>query len=190
MKLLCCLTLALAVPLVAVAQESPSLSPSPSLWLSPGTRVRVISPHGRSFRNVVGALESIDRNSIVVRRQNGTYARLPRMASTRLAVSQGPGACSNGRRGGCVVVGLLAGGVLGAGAGAIQASSCRGKAYCGLVYLVTVPVGALLGTAVGAIIGGERWRAAEPPVHLTITPGIAGSATSWPAAQLGVRIAF
>ena len=131
MKWICCLALTLALPLGApAAQETPTLAP--------GTRVRVTTPDGR----VVGTLEAIDSATIVVRRQNGRVANLPKARGTRVDVSAGPGTCSPGHRGTCVAIGFLGGATLGVGVGAIAVSSCNGD-LCGLYYLVTVPAGAL-----------------------------------------------
>lgn len=145
MKSICCLALTLALPLSApAAQETPTLVP--------GTRVRVTTSESR----VVGVLESVDSVTIVVRRPNGTAARLPRARGTRVDLSAGPGTCSSDRRSTCVVVGLLAGAALGVGAGAIAESSCD---FCGgQVIPVTSAAGALVGMIVGAMVGGEHWH--------------------------------
>jgi hypothetical protein len=37
-----------------------------------------------------------------------------------------------------------------------------GENLCELVYLFTVPAGALVGTIIGASVGGEHWKRVEP----------------------------
>jgi hypothetical protein len=178
MKWICCLALTLALPLGApAAQETPTLAP--------GTRVRVTTPNGR----VVGALESIDSASIVLRRQNGRAANLSRGRGTRVDISAGPGTCSPGHRAGCVAVGFIGGAALGVGLGAIAISNDCDE-FCGLIYLLTVPAGALVGTIVGAVVGGEHWNRAELPVRLSFAPGVPGALKPGHAVRVGVRLTF
>lgn len=173
MKRIYCLIVTLLLPLAApVAQQAPTLAR--------GARVRVIAPD----RRVVGQLESIDSAAIVVRRQNGEIVTVARAERTRVDVSAGPGSCSPGRRGGCVALGFLGGAVVGIGVGAIAVSGCDGE-LCGLYYLVTVPAGALLGTIVGAVVGGEHWKRAETPARITFAPDDRGKAV-----RVGVQVRF
>ena len=179
MKWIGCLALTLALPLGApAAQETPTLAP--------GTRVRVTTPDGR----VVGTLESIDSATIVVRRQNGRTANLPMGRGTRVDVSGGPGTCSPGHRGTCVLVGFLGGAALGVGVGAGAASNCGEDPLCGLYYLITVPAGALVGTIVGAVVGGEHWNRVELPARLSLAPDVPGALKPWRTVRVGVRLAF
>src|SRR2546427_6817071 len=161
MKLICSFALALGLPLSALgAQETPAVAA--------GTRVRVTAPDG--WRDVgPGSLEAIDSATIVVRRANGTTVAFPRERGTRLEVSGGPGACSGGHRGGCVALGFLGGAALGVLAPVVSSGTCR-RLLCGLL-VVTVPAGAVLGTIVGAVVGGEHWRAVEPPARVSVGPG-------------------
>ncbi len=39
---------------------------------------------------------------------------------------------------------------------------------CELVYLLTVPAGAVLGTILGATVGGEHWKSAALPARLSV----------------------
>jgi hypothetical protein len=142
--------------------------------------VRVIAPD----RRVVGQLESIDSAAIVVRRQNGELVTVERAERTRVDVSAGPGSCSPGRRGGCVALGFLGGAVVGIGVGAIAASGCDGE-LCGLYYVLTVPAGAVLGTIVGAVVGGEHWKRAETPARITFAPDDRGKAV-----RVGMQLRF
>ena len=180
-----CFALVLGLPLGAVgAQETPALAP--------GTRVRVTQPEGDLHRgegwtfSVVGVLESIDSARIVVRDANGTLA-VPRERGTRLYVSAGPGSCSGDRRGGCVAIGLFGGAAVGALAGFVYIKA-RGNGCvdqpCELIYLFTVPIGALVGTVVGAGVGGEQWNRVDHPVRFGLGPGGSGRLA------LGVSVQF
>src|SRR2546427_5575677 len=155
-----CVAVALALPLGALgAQETPALAA--------GTRVRVTAPDG--WRDVgPGSLEAIDSATIVVRRANGTTVAFPRERGTRLEVSGGPRVCSGGaRRGGCIGLGFLGGAALGVLAGVVSLRGCHGE-LCGLVFFYTVPPGAVLGTIVGAVVGGEHWTTVEPPARISV----------------------
>src|SRR5436309_2917602 len=162
MRRICsCFALALGLPLGALgAQETPALAP--------GVRVRVTAPDG--WRDVgPGSLEAIDSATIVVRRANGTTVAFPRESGTQLEVSWGPGACSGGaRRGGCIALGFLGGAALGVLAPVVSSGTCR-RLVCGL-FVVTVPAGVVLGTIVGAVVGGEHWRTVEPPARISVGP--------------------
>src|SRR5437763_7213090 len=164
MKRICsCFALALGLPVGALgAQETPALAP--------GVRVRVTAPDG--WRDVgPGSLEAIDSATIVVRRANGTTVAFPRERGTQLEVSWGPGACSGGaRRGGCIALGFLGGAALGIPAGFVWVRSSNCRELCGLAFVVTVPAGAVLGTIVGAVVGGEHWRPVEPPARISVGP--------------------
>ena len=138
---------------------------------------------------VVGTLTAIDSAAIVVRGKNGSLDSLPMTPRTRIDVSGGPGLCSPGHRGTCVAVGFLGGVALGAVVGAVAVSDCSDE-LCVLVYFVTVPAGALVGTIVGAVIGGEHWNRTEPPARLTLAPGDPGSSRPWRAIRMGVRVPF
>ena len=173
MQRICCLAVTVLLPLGApAAQEAPTLAP--------GSRVRVTIPN----RTVVGMLESIDSATIVVRRQNGSVVNLERAGRTRLDVSAGPGSCGAGRRVGCIALGFLGGAGVGLGVGALYVSNADYE-YAAFSYLLTVPAGALVGTIVGAAVGGERWRQAEIPLRLTFAPGGPGD-----AARVGARLRF
>ena len=167
--------LALALPLGFLsAQETPTVAR--------GTRVRVTNDEHPHYVRVVGTLESIDSSTIIVRRDDGDTINVPRHPGTWLDVSAGPGACSPHRRGRCVAIGLLGGAALGAVVGWISVQSQGGTgsgSYCSdspceLVYLLTVPAGALVGTIVGAVVGGEHWKSAALPARLSVGPDGSG----------------
>jgi hypothetical protein len=158
-----CFALALGLPFGALsAQET-----SP---LAPGARVRVTAnPAGGS---VVGSLETIDSSTIVVRRNNGTTVAFPRERVTQLDVSGGPGACSGGGRVGCVALGLLGGATLGLLAVVVAVPNASDPSRLSAVF--TVPAGAVLGTLVGAVVGGEHWNETEVPARLSVAPDASG----------------
>lgn len=184
MKGICCFTLALGLPLGALgAQEARALTA--------GARVRVIAPKpvcngpeaSSCYRKVVGSLESIDRATIVVRRETGETVNVPRAPGTQLDVSTSRGQCSR-QRGGCVALGFFGGAALGALVGWISVQAQGGvgpgatggcnDSPCELVYLFTVPAGAVLGTIVGAVVGGEDWERADVPARLSVGPDGSG----------------
>lgn len=148
-QMLRCFALALTLPLTAIdAQETPTIPP--------GTRVRLTNAEGWHYVRVVGTLESID-------------SAIPRHG-TWLDVSAGPGMCSPDGRGTCVAIGSLGGAGLGVLAGFISTQSQGGASTCecGIVYALTVPAGALVGTIVGAEVGGEHWKSAPLPARLSV----------------------
>ncbi len=129
------------------AQDPPAPAPAP------GGRVRVTS----ADRRATGTLESIDGDTIVVRRSNGALTKFARAPRPRLDVSSGSGMCGQGRRAACVIGGFLGGALVGLGAGAIAGGGCNGDELCGIQYVFTIPAGALVGTIVGSVVGGEHW---------------------------------
>lgn len=166
-------TVALSLQLNALsAQETPALVL--------GVRVRVVRPDPgcgapgafwcRRWK-VVGTLASVDSLTVVVRNQDGRSENVPRVPGIQLDVSQGPGLCGR-HRVPCVGAGLIGGGALGTLYGAIWAHAHRTSCAenCGLVYFVSVPVGAALGTLVGAMIGGEHWAPTPLPARLSVAP--------------------
>jgi len=163
-----CFALALALPLGSIsAQETPTVAR--------GTRVRVTNDEYLHYVRVVGTLESIDSSTIFVRRDDGDAINVPRHPGTRLDVSTSRGACSR-NRGGCIALGLFGGAGLGVVVGWISVQSQGGTgsgSYCSdspceLVYLLTVPAGAVLGTILGATVGGEHWKSAALPARLSV----------------------
>jgi len=154
-----------AIVLIFAVNRLPAQEPpAPAL----GDRVRVTSAD--RHRSAKGVLESIEGDTIVVRRSNGALTKFPRDPRPRIDVSTGSGMCGEGRRAACVIGGFFGGALLGLGAGAIATQSCSGEELCGLEYLVTIPAGALVGTVVGALIGGEHWRRVDVPVTLGFRP--------------------
>lgn len=165
-----CFAIAFALPIgPSEAQDTPPLVP--------GARVRVITPDGR----VVGTLESIDSASLQVRAHSGTV-NLATRRITHMDVSAGPGICSPGHRGTCILVGSLVGAGLGVALGAIWG---KGSEDAGMAYLMTVPAGVLVGTIVGVFVGPEHWRHAAVPVRVTVTPAASDARGSW---RLALRL--
>lgn len=175
MKYVLCVFGFVVLSLQAVVAQEPLM---PAL----GSRVRVTT----ETRRTTGTLESIDSTTIVVRARNGKTVAFRRQSDYQLHVSGGPGTCGEGRRFGCVALGFLGGGVVGIGVGAIAVRNCTDE-LCGLLYLVTVPAGALVGTVVGALLPGDRWKQADPPAVAYVAPEAAGGERR---VRLGVRLQF
>jgi len=145
MRYICCIVvLLLSLPLG-------NLSAQDVLALAPGVRVRVTAPvpdcEPREARfcprgQEIGTLVSIDSLTIVMNDAKGIRRELPRGPYTRLDLSAGSGACGGH----------------------------RGENLCELVYLVTVPGGALVGMIVGGVLGAEHWHTVEPPIRVGLTP--------------------
>src|SRR5256885_6222794 len=89
---------------------------------APGDRVRVTS----ADRRATGTLESIDGDTIVVRRSNGALTKFARAPRPRLDVSTGAGMCGEGRRATCVIGGVFGGAPAGLGAGGDVGGGGRG----------------------------------------------------------------
>ena len=178
-RLLRCFALALTLPLTSIdAQETPAVGT--------GSRVRVTyDEYGLHTRRFVGTLESIDSATIVLRRDNGDSIHVPRLPNTRLELSAGPGSCSGDRRSGCVALGFLGGAAAGVLAG-LAGGGAGGCSDCGnvLFFLLTVPAGAVVGTIIGAVVGGEHWEAVLPPVRVGLQPNGPGRVA------LGVSVQF
>src|SRR2546426_7675616 len=102
---------------------------------APGDRVRVTS----ADRRATGTLESIDGDTIVVRRSNGALTKFARAPRPRLDVSSGAGICGQGRRAACVIGGFLGGAIVGLGAGAIAGGGFDREEWCGNPYVLTMP---------------------------------------------------
>ncbi len=121
------------------------------------------------YQQVIGSLESIDSAAIVVRRENSQSVTVLRRPGMRLDLSTGPGACGGGRRANCIVIGALCGAFLGVAAVIVAGQLAPIEASTGLA--VTVPGGAVVGTIIGAVVGGgEHWERADLPAHLSVGP--------------------
>jgi hypothetical protein len=167
------LLVAAVAPSAAVAQE-----PTP---VQPGQRVRVRSL--LAHRPVVtGAVESIGRDTLVVRPEAGAAAAIPLSSIARLEVSRG----RHSRWLTGLVVGAGAGAVTGAIIGAATHDeddwlfSAGENAVLGAVLFT--PIGALTGTVIGLLVKTERWKSVpldrvRPTVgggsHGRVTVGIA-----------------
>jgi hypothetical protein len=173
----CCFAVPLSLQLGgASAQETP--------LVAPGVRVKVVRPDPgcgapgafwcRRWK-VVGTLASVDSLTVVVRDENGGTENVPRISGIEVDVSEGPGLCSGRRRAPCVGAGLIGGAALGTLYGAIRAHARSNCAVdCGRVYWVSIPIGAVLGTLVGAVVGGEHWTPTRLPARLSLAPGDQG----------------
>jgi hypothetical protein len=171
-----CIALLLGLPLGIIRAQD-------SISLVPGARVRVRTPEPdcenpkTSFcprRLVIGTLASIDSATIVLQDENGAVVRMSRVPDTRLDLSTGRGACGY-HRARCVGLGFLGGAAAGALAGFVSVVSQGGPKACGenlceLIYLVTIPIGAVAGAIVGGVVGGEHWHTVDPPVRVSLGP--------------------
>lgn len=167
------IALALILPAGLLSgQETPTLVP--------GTRVRVSVPKAgcpdlesrRCYQRVVGTLTSVDSLNIMVRSaEDSAEVTLPRVPGTRLDISMGPGPCID-RRGECVALGLFggvaAGLLVGIAAGGGNGASCDCPA--GVVFLLTIPAGAVVGLVIGADLPAEHWKSTYIPVRLSVGP--------------------
>lgn len=146
----------------------------------PGARVRVRLPCGaedipRSCAAVIGRLVVPTGDSLLFEDEHGVTRRIDLAAGARLERSAGY------RR--HTLLGLGLGSLVGLGAGAALASGCtrggRGEDdhFCNLYYLVTVPVGAGLGTLVGALTRTERWEPVSGPWSTLAVWPLAGRTT-------------
>jgi hypothetical protein len=182
--------LALGLPLGALkAQQTPAVVA--------GARVRVLAPKPvcnspekwPCYREVVGTLASIDSATIVVRLENAEAVNVSRAPDTKLEVSTGRSACSR-HRGACVGLGFLGGAAVGALGAWISVQAQGGVSKCGenlceLAYVVAIPAGAVVGTIVGAVVGGgEDWEGADLPARLSVGPDGSGGV------RLGLMLPF
>jgi hypothetical protein len=122
---------------------------------------------------VVGTLASVDSQTVVVRNEDGRTENVPRVSGIELDVSDGPGFCGGRRRAPCVGAGLIGSAALSTLYGSLWShahqTSCVGD--CGRVYPVSISIGVVLGTLVGAVVGGEQWTLTSLPAHLSLAPG-------------------
>ena len=135
-----------------------------TLAIEPGERVRLTLSSGRS--DVVGVLVTQDRDSLRVQpRPDAPPLAFPRAGVTSVEASLG----SHGHAGTGALVGLLAGGVVGAALG----SSCSDEFLCpgpGGGALLLGGTGLLFGALVGVFVRTERWEWVYPK-DLGITVG-------------------
>src|SRR6266545_1340668 len=144
--------------LVAVAALAPRVAAQDTLAIEPGERVRLTLESRPSA--VVGVLVTQDRDSLRVQPR----ADAPPVAFSRedvIGVDASLG--RHGHAGTGALVGLLAGGVIGAAEG----SSCEGDFLCpgpGGGALLLGGTGLLFGALIGVFVRTERWDAVYPQV--------------------------
>lgn len=146
--------------------------------LAPGTRVRVLSSCDTTAAHtgcdvVKGRLLSRSGNSLLIQGADGVEHRVEVSPGVRIQQSTGY------RR--HTLLGLEIGSAVGLVTGAVLLADCtRGDeddALCGPRLVVPVPVGAVLGTLVGALSRSERWEEVpEPRASLQIRPMDGGTA--------------
>ena len=167
------------------AQESPSIQS--------GARVRV-SASGEAYRGLIGTVSGYDSWSIGIKPDNEqSSVWVPLNSVTRLQQSRGQK--SNTRKG--ALIGLLAGGAVGAVVGAFAYEECQEVGFmacfmspgsAGETAALGGLAGGLLGAGIGALIGAssktDRWE--EVPLdrlRVSFAPRRDGFA-------FGMRVAF
>lgn len=127
--------------------------------LSPGTRVRALSACDtigvRTGCDVVkGRLVSRTGSELLIRDANGAEHRVSLSAGVQIQQSAGY------RR--HTLLGLGIGSAVGLATGAVLLADCttggEDDALCGPRLIVPVPVGAAVGTLIGALSRSERWE--------------------------------
>jgi len=145
-----------ALLLVALSALARGVPAQDTLAIERGERVRLTLSSGRTA--VVGLLVTQDRDSLRVRaRPDAPPVAFPRAGVTGVEASLG----RHGHAGTGALVGLLAGGLVGAGAG----SSCSGDFLCpgaGGGALLLGGTGLLFGALVGVFVRSERWESVYP----------------------------
>ena len=151
-----------ALLLVALSALARGVPAQDTLAIERGERVRLTLSSGRSA--VVGVLVTQDRDSLRVQpRPDAQPVAFPRATVTAVEASSG----YHGHAGTGALVGLLAGGLVGAAAG----SSCSGDFICpgaGGGALLLGGTGLLFGALVGVFVRSERWEPVYPE-HLGVT---------------------
>ena len=126
--------------------------------LREGARVRVDIRDGA--RTIEGSLRQATPDSLIVFRPQGVH-RIARVEIVTVDVQQGRSHARGAGRG--ALIGLAAGTVLGLVAEASRDPYDEGLGYPPLHIAIPAVYGALAGTALGAIIGADRWVAVDLP---------------------------
>lgn len=148
--------------LIATALPAAAQLP-PRITVGQLARLDIICPlqtRGARCPALVGRVEALDSDSLTLRLAGYQSHRVAWADVQRLAISQR----SRGHAG----LGFLIGAGLGVLTGAIWKSDCLKDAgeyggLCGLSYVITVPSGALIGTAFGALVRTPVWEVAPLP---------------------------
>jgi hypothetical protein len=129
-----------------------------------GDRIRITpgcagTSRAPQCRPVTGRFLSRSGDTLAVQSYRETPVVMGIDSLTRLELSAG--------RHHHTLLGLGVGTLAGIGAGALWSNDCKNgfgsESNCELAYLVTIPLGALAGTIIGATIVSDRWR----PVVMT-----------------------
>ena len=144
--------------LVALSALARGLPAQDTLAIAPGERVRLTLESRPNV--VVGVLVTQDRDSLRVQ----THPDAPPLAFARAGVTSVEASLGNhGHAGTGALVGLVAGGLVGAAEGA----SCSDEWLCpgaGGGALLLGGAGLLFGALVGVFVRTERWEAVYPEV--------------------------
>lgn len=159
------------LPLVAALSLALPLHAQDST-LSPGTRVRILSACDttgvRTGCDVVkGQLLSRTLSELLIKDADGVERRVHLAPGLRIQQSTGY------RR--HTLTGLAIGSAVGLATGAVLLADCttggEDDALCGPRLIVPVPVGAAVGTLIGALSRSERWEAVpESRASLHVRP--------------------
>jgi hypothetical protein len=154
---------------------APASLPAQVVAVPPGTRVRVLqhpcADEPRACMPLVGRALRPAGDSLLVEDVQGVVRTVDLQSGARIERSAGY------RR--HTLLGLGLGTLAGVGTGAVLASGCtqggRGEddGLCNIHYVVAIPVGAAVGTLVGALIRTERWET---------VPGSGAALSVWPGA--------
>lgn len=140
----------------AAAQDAPSRDLR-GLGVSAGSRVRLTAP-AVAPQPMVGSVAALTADSLLLTRGGGARLQIDARQVQSLAVSAGRNRWGWALRG--AVVGLLAGGVIGARA-AGSGDETGLAAFAG--FVAGVLVGTPLGAGVGAVAAPERWTPVPLP---------------------------
>jgi hypothetical protein len=124
--------------------------------LAAGERVRVVVATGRQAR-YTGTVAAVRGDTLVLDRRNSEPIALPLASVARVERSLGRGRCGGaGARARCMLLGALAGTLVGGAIGYF--GSQDGSDMAGIGVILGAPVGFIAGLVVGGLVGGERWQ--------------------------------
>jgi len=121
----------------------------------PGKRVRVTAP-SVSPKRITGKIRELNLLSISIE-YDSTLVQLDKNSILKLEVSKG-----SRRR--YIIVGALAGTIVGLGTTMAGASTCESSGsfdFSCLAWLAAIPAGLVVGTVIGIAVSGERWEVVD-----------------------------
>lgn len=157
------MSLRIMLPLIAALSLSLPLQAQDSA-LSTGARIRVLSAcESETARTgcevITGRFVSRSSNSLLIQDSDGGDHRVELSPGLRIQQSAGY------RR--HTLMGLGIGSAVGLVTGAVLLADCttggEDDALCGVRFVVPIPVGAAVGTLIGALSRSERWETVTGP---------------------------